>query len=711
MISKKLLLACLSAAMVCTVWAPASFAGITDSRHDVTNAAATAKYVEFGALVFQEFGACGACHIPHGAVGQRLFPNVGVGGAGGFFGPLCQTCHDTSLITNIDINTNATVLNGSHGLDITTILPTLGDHENVVGSGLPYTLVADRIDPDTMECISCHDVHNTAPERPFMQVDLDTLCETCHTNRENNATATTGFANAFGGGSTHPAGSVFTGDVSGIDGGGATADSPFVLNWGAELVLNPDVGTDGSTWTDTIWDSGMQLFNQLGTGAGGVDCISCHNAHWDEDDATQNNGTNYLAFVDDDLGVAGENNDFCEYCHQGGVVSGGGYWWNPGATTESHPNDDVPAAATITADLTWMPVTMSPVFGTAASGLVCTSCHGIHPADSTNLETELNSPIFLNYDEGTYGAPNVTGLCGQCHLAPGATLFNHHPTGGYITAGNTAGGVTCGGGDTEGYTTCHGQGGGANGAIAHNRADPLGQPDTAGSAMCVTCHTVNPSAYTTATAYTASGDASHFVGDVGAEGFARTTDCSATGIRSADTGCSDGVQVNWGTAPLPSLFGDDFVPVVGGGALEMICESCHRLAEGNLISGDGSTGMLLEIVGAAVPVGDSTVAYNYGVNPYLCAGCHLIPGGTHPLAEADETAYAIDATGLGETYVGAGLGLNCESCHSAHDAVTESGSFILDGGTNVALGGGTGMEVEPAIDYTTFCAVCHLAFE
>jgi hypothetical protein len=167
--------------------------------------------------------------------------------------------------------------------------------------------------------------------------------------------------------------------------------------------------------------------------------------------------------------------------------------------------------------------------------------------------------------------------------------------------------------------------------------------------------------------------------------------------------------VNWTGSTLPSLFGDDF----GGSATNIICESCHRLAEGNIPSGDGNTNLMLEAVGSTVPGGDSQVAYDYAATPYLCGGCHLIPGGTHPLQDADDTAYAIGATGAGNSYLGVGLGMNCESCHSAHDAVTQSGSYILDGDATVGtgLGTGAGTDVEPTIDYTLFCAVCHGAFE
>ena len=115
---------------------------------------------------------------------------------------------------------------------------------------------------------------------------------------------------------------------------------------------------------------------------------------------------------------------------------------------------------------------------------------------------------------------------------------------------------------------------------------------------------------------------------------------------------------------------------------------------------------------ATVSSQDANGAANYTGAPYLCTGCHWVPGGTHPLSDADETAYTIGAGGQGQTYAGSS-GMNCESCHSPHDAETSSGSFILDGAAvgDTDYGSGAGMDVEPTINYTTFCAVCHSTFE
>ena len=514
----------------------------------------------------------------------------------------------------------------------------------------------------------------------------------------NNVLADTGYSNTGG---IHPAGPLFTGDVSGI---AAAPNSPFVAGWGAEFVQNPDVGTDGSSWTDTIWDSGMQLSGQGAAGAGGVDCISCHNVHWDE--VALANGTAYLGIVADNAG--GANNSFCEYCHQGSTVgSAGTFFWNPGGTAISHPNDDVAATnASVTADMTWQPATTSSTAGSGASGLVCTSCHGVHPnVVGAARDTEPNSPVLLNYDDTTY-----LDICQQCHNA--GAVFLHHPTGSPVaTAGSSAGAVTCAGGDIgAGIDACHGQGGAA-GALAHNRTTPMGNPGTGQSQTCVNCHTVNPSVYTPSNTFTADELASHFIGD--ADGVVYNngpTTRAATGspIIYAGTGdASDGGTTTWTGSGLTSLWGANTTTI--------ICESCHRLAAGNISSGNKPTGLLVEEAGHAITTVASTVSGSaaYTGAPYMCTGCHLVPGGTHPLEDADGTQYPSGGwtTDDGQAY-NTNTTVNCESCHSPHDAATESGNYVLDGSTAGTFGPGNGpMDWEPTIDYTDFCAVCHGTFQ
>jgi predicted CXXCH cytochrome family protein len=654
---------------------------------------------------------------------------------GGFYAPLCLRCHDDGVLNNVNTMVNTTVLaTNSHGFSTAT-LATKTDLSAIASGVLPYVL----IDPVTgaanteIQCLSCHDVHNTKKFRPFLEVSIDTLCQTCHgTSRDNNAEATTGLTNAT---STHPAGALFTGDISGMASALAGGDSPIVI--GAELVSNT-LDVNGSVWASlTAWNSGMELTAQGAAGTGGVTCVTCHNVHFDEDDATPDNGSLYLAFISDskvyqaDDGGAASTiaNHFCEYCHQGSVVIPVGYGtapgnaltrWNPGGTTFSHPNDDVGAMQSVTVDFTWQPGFESPNVGTGASTLVCTSCHGVHKSwnAGANVKTKANTPILLNY--GT-----AASVCDACHTVAvmAATTFRHHPVGAgtYATSGNNAGNVTCIGGDlAPGVGKCHGAGGGPNGVVAHNRATALTQPPTSCSTTCTSCHTTNPSTYTEQTTvgatYTAGGLGSHFVGDASAQTYdkGRTT-AAAIGdpIRVAGSGVAAVPEsaTAWTTSTLASKF---------CATTTMICESFHRLKTNNIQSGDKPTDMLVELSGYDIPTVSSKSAAGaaqYTAAVYLCTGCHLVPAGTHPLLEADNvnptsTTYAAVAA-QGQTFVSVtpGVNMNCESCHSPHNADTDSGVFILDGPVTATPAGTTGLEWEPTIDYTDFCAVCHGLFK
>jgi predicted CXXCH cytochrome family protein len=687
------------------------WAGIGGSRHDL----ASTSHAYSGLRTLAKWGQCSACHFPHNAGADRLFPSAATGVTGGFFGPLCATCHHTNGYAAGTVNIagdNSIFSTTAHGLDIADYsgqadaytAASTGTDYSTASTLLAYTSQAASpraTKVPAIECLSCHDVHNQKQQRPFLMVSLSTLCQECHTNRINNDTANSGYANDLsGGGSTHPSGPAFSGDLGDSSGvanlGGA--NSPLNL---AFIVSNTDTGSDGSTWADAVWDSGA---HREGTGVG---CVTCHNVHWNDNALLTPAGPQYLGIIADNNG--GDNNTFCEACHQGSTTgSSGTYYWNPGAIAGvgySHPNDDVGATTLSFAVQPILgPTTTSAKSGTGASTLVCTGCHGVHrgSAADASRETETNTPILLNYNDTTYDT-----VCDACH-AGSALGFNHHPTGGsvYATSGNTAGNVSCNGGDTEGYTTCHG-GGNANNGDAHNRASVLGAGiNTNNSAMCVRCHTVNPSTYTgqvNAGTYTVGGLASHFVGDTGATTWksGRTTGTSST-IRAAG---ADAGNTNWTGSGLPSKW--------GANATTIICESCHRLRSGNLQTGDGATRMLVEIAGSArVTVSATSAAGStqYSGATYLCTGCHLVPAGTHPLLNANAAKYGI-ASPAGQSYTGGtnSGSVNCESCHSAHNAQTVTGSYILDG--NNTGSGTTGMEVEPTINYTGFCATCHGTFQ
>jgi hypothetical protein len=409
-------------------------------------------------------------------------------------------------------------------------------------------------------------------------------------------------------------------------------------------------------------------------------------------------------------------------------------WWNPGATTDSHPNDDVGSVSTtVPVNTAWRVSTTSFQDGTGISSLVCTSCHGIHRqmGDAVNSETMANTPILVNFA----AAANTGDVCQACH-DDGTFVAEHHPASNpsYATLGNSAGAgnLTCAGGNLL-ANTCHG--GNSPGAAAHNRDSALGLMGGT-NLRCVVCHSTNPSTYTTATPYTPSGLGTHYISvnaalavsnantDYSMPGVNRSTDPGDTSIRTAGSAGGAGV---WLGSGLTSLFGDDNADGVPDNDV-LVCESCHRLLPGNVTS-DNGTRLMAEAVGSTYEIGDGgagAAPYVYdATHRYLCAGCHAIPGGTHPLNNADTTRSA-NALGIPHKNVPVGpywpaapanTGfttttnslMNCESCHAAHDANTESASFILD--SSVDLGANADpLAIHPVIDYTQFCAVCHGGF-
>jgi hypothetical protein len=104
---------------------------------------------------------------------------------------------------------------------------------------------------------------------------------------------------------------------------------------------------------------------------------------------------------------------------------------------------------------------------------------------------------------------------------------------------------------------------------------------------------------------------------------------------------------------------------------------------------------------------------------YLCSACHGTDplteitgsetGFTHPTITANANASSVTfAAGFGGTPTDSNQ-LNCESCHRAHDADTESGTYILETtatGTSVT-GSGTAQTIMPGHAHDVFCIGCH----
>jgi predicted CXXCH cytochrome family protein len=197
---------------VCALLSTGLFAVITGSAHD------------FSGYGWSGGEICAPCHTPHNAITPQLVPLWNHTSAAGPWsqyvdtgtGTLdatvnqpagvsraCLSCHDGSVALDSfggvvgsvmigTINANAdfgTDLTNDHPISFTynTALATADGelHDPVTAnSGLGGTIQNDMLFSDSLECASCHDVHNTAAVAgtPLLRITnaASALCLTCH---------------------------------------------------------------------------------------------------------------------------------------------------------------------------------------------------------------------------------------------------------------------------------------------------------------------------------------------------------------------------------------------------------------------------------------------------------------------------------------------------------------------------------------------------
>jgi hypothetical protein len=374
--------------------------------------------------------------------------------------------------------------------------------------------------------------------------------------------------------------------------------------------------------------------------------------------------------------------------------------------------------------------------------IICESCHMPHPlAALSNAQDDpvsgSNSHILRNTDNQ---------ICDNCHTA---TMANHHPIGAGLMDGTLFLDNAIGDGDTNmECADCH------NGNGAHNWTaagavglDPDWQPwDNARNATddvvnratpdmskeCIDCHTptttrFSPTRPNVAGEYQDVGDASHFLGVSAPLATWTATFTNATAIPGGGTFVND-VWAGGGW----SRFGGATGAVAA--TSELVCESCHDLEPDK---NDGNNALLLHEYGEGIAEARSI----------LCEGCHGpagASGNAHPqtgdvvgratlAARSPDTlnttagapGYA-DFGDRGTTWYPAANQMNCNTCHQPHDAVSTSGTYILESTTGVAtlteitgvpdvavtVGGRSWANRRynaPAtpLDYQNFCNLCH----
>lgn len=361
----------------------AAFGGVSGGPHDLTGSGEK---------------LCMACHIPHNALGDKLWASTP---SGTFTGvqDLCYTCHDGgvtgvgaltafnatleqhapvgsdcsgdgachdvhnvgdgSFLTIADANANGSFCDDCHGATPFTGAEGLGDHT----AGITHFTDA------TFTCDGCHTPHGATAQgtnpagltNPILLGDnqpgayYGALCISCH-----NGTAPTAAVTGTGG--------IAASDV--FDYSEATAD-------GTET-KHPTITTTG------------------GTPVGG--CMKCHEVH---DPAGTPSG--YLLLADN------TNSAYCVSCHSAaGAPPVGANTHYTGVPSDVAMNSGLTPALPWANQIDEDGTTGADWASATTNQMVCESCHSVHRQGFTGVD----AAYFLRNANGTQNQ-----LCTSCHDA------------------------------------------------------------------------------------------------------------------------------------------------------------------------------------------------------------------------------------------------------------------------------------------------------
>jgi predicted CXXCH cytochrome family protein len=674
---------------------------------------------------------CNFCHIPYKKKAARIWdelpPSLNYWGR---VGSICYSCHDGVVVVNPDVDASMTAYHPeSHGLSIRD----LPKDDDTSESGLPYT--GGSID-ENITCTSCHNPHEN-DIRPFARAALNELCQKCHQRRENSGYER---ENIEG---THPVHKKPLDEV--VNPSPIDVDDDFKTIFPEDYPSEDGKETLGVHWT---------LGGHLSEGDDGlIECITCHAVHGKERTGPV---TDYRLLSKNPVMVM--SNDFCEGCHKGkrGDDLGEPPYPNPGGTEIGrtyHPADNDIAngedrIVSITQPEGWK-------FGNGGE-VLCNTCHKAHDAipNSPMLRPTIESSTF----------------CEECHNDQ-AFSQSHHPSGdmsgGFasinsgkphadtrvvvIPDGVWERGVTYGTPeDGKIYcSSCH---------RAHNApCIPILVFDCEeGGGACDICYECHPKFNPT---WQTDDDwkATHFIGD---------PSLSVIDRLDITTGEPFGTQPGY-FDQYPPIYEDmwpdsgEYSRYDGESGNGINCCSCHSFSKEGITSGDAdytphlgpvlASGYQPEdlTAGLLAPAGkwkewleDEVIDFDLGgergtvqrAPTYLCTGCHglnpnTLPGQgvvgegfTHALMDADGTKWPIDPDEEVITYTYRDH-INCESCHSPHEADSRSGFYILreaelnnNFGSSTSAGSGTPVS-DPyvirqrgEIEFAPICHKCHLNY-
>ncbi len=313
-------------------------AGVANTKHDM-----------FFMSKGTDPNVCGYCHVPHNAVGDKIWSDFGneaqlTSGPSSPIGNMCYTCHDgsaTSLGQTTAFNAALQQHKTGTGTDC-NICHTVHDNTNGKFLGIATTQSANTESPTY--CETCHDAtmypgagphgdHLAGSEHPYKDSGsvLDASCNACHQMH--------GAVNYTTAALTNPILKVANTDSAYC----ATCHSGYVQNTNGGNKHPANLASSGS------W--------------GKVDCETCHDPHQPSDAGRP------AVLKDTNIDSA-----YCATCHQATGTTNG-----PAVGTFSHPTGVsftavglTPAGNTIDDDNDGVD------YSGNSADLVCESCHSVH---------------------------------------------------------------------------------------------------------------------------------------------------------------------------------------------------------------------------------------------------------------------------------------------------------------------------------------------